>query len=94
MDTGKCKTTYRGKRFRFGGGPYVRRRIVAAILDRYPLGASVLVRYNPLSPSDCVLDTHFEWLSHLPIIFMAVAILAPTAYHLFVDGPLSGNFQP
>jgi hypothetical protein len=73
----------RGRRLRFGGGPYYRQKTVEALTARYPRGSSVEVRYDPSKPSLCVLDTRFEWLGWAPFFFFAIAILVPWTIQLF-----------
>ena len=79
----------RGRRLRFGGGPYYRQKTVEALAARYPRGSSVEVRYDPSKPSLCVIDTTFEWLGWAPLFLFAVAILVPSTIQLFAR--LAGN---
>jgi hypothetical protein len=74
--------THRGRRLRFGGGPYYRQRTVDAILARYPKGAQVQVLYDPAKPDNCALESSFEWLGWSPVIVFALAILMTTTYQL------------
>lgn len=72
----------RGRRIRFGGGPYYRQKTVRTMMDRFPKDSYVEVRYDPDKPSLSVLDTTFEWLSWLPFFLLAIAIIAPWTWKL------------
>jgi hypothetical protein len=46
-----------GRRLRFGNYRFAARRKAEAALAPYPAGATPMVRYNPESPDECVLET-------------------------------------
>src|SRR5690349_2378769 len=46
-----------GRRIRFGNYRFGSRKKAEAALAPYPAGASPIVRYNPESPEECVLET-------------------------------------
>jgi hypothetical protein len=46
-----------GRRLRFGNYRFASRKKAETALAPYPAGASPMVRYNPDSPEECVLET-------------------------------------
>lgn len=72
----------RGRRIRFGAGPYYRQKTVAALVNRYPRGAVVEVLYDPSNPRLSVLEPTFEWLGFAPFVLLALSILVPWTWHL------------
>jgi hypothetical protein len=68
-------TTRRGTRRRFGDAPFYRQRTIDEVCESYPVGASVLVLYDPASPDNCVLESSFDWLGWAPVILFALIII-------------------
>jgi len=46
-----------GRRLRFGNYRFASRKKAEAALAPYPVGATPMVRYNPESPEECVIET-------------------------------------
>jgi hypothetical protein len=79
-------TTYRGTRISIGedtGGANTE-----ATLARYPVGASVLVYYNPADPADCVLerDVPAGFARGCALLVLIGAIIAAAIYWLASSG--------
>jgi hypothetical protein len=80
-------TKYRGTRISIGedtGGANL-----AATLVRYPVGATVMVFYDPKNPANCVLEPHMpEGLGKGCLVLLALAAaFAAAIYWLATEGP-------
>jgi len=75
--------TYTGKRIAFGASRGFRSRAPAEkILERYPVGATVTVYYNPNDPADAVLERQLR--SGGSLLFIGIAFALATACLLLV----------
>lgn len=55
------------------------------VLDKYPVGSSVIVYYNPENPQDCVIDADLKMPVFLPLILGAILILISAHLYIFSD---------
>ncbi|MEO7034664.1 MAG: DUF3592 domain-containing protein [Polyangiaceae bacterium] len=65
----------RRTRLRFGNEPFYRQRTIDEVSERYRVGASVLVFFDPAAPDNCTLELSFDWLSWVPVILFALIII-------------------
>lgn len=55
--------------------PYSGRRFAQGFLDRYPVGKSVVVRYDPLLPERSLLQPGLRWQTFVPLASAAALLL-------------------
>lgn len=74
--------TYTGRRLSTGGTASYDRRRAQQILDRFPIGGAVQVRYDPANPSNCALEVKSGGgtvLLVMGIVFLVLALLGGCA---------------
>jgi len=54
------------------------------VVNRYPVGKTVKVYYNPDNPSEALLEPGITWIEYLPILFGLIFILIGIVFLFFV----------
>ncbi len=65
-----------GRRIEFGKSAYARKKNAQAQLERYPVGTSVMVFFDPEKPEDAVLLRKSSWGTMYIVLGLAFAIFS------------------
>ena len=83
---GVAGQTYRGKRVSFGSEASYNKAREQAVVERYKVGTSVEVFYDPASPADAVLERRAA-SSTVILLLVGVALIAMTLLFGLVGQP-------